>query len=235
MIDKEEMSLTEQAVLVEQERKLKGWQVLWGIVCCPGRTFRQTRGRAGLVLPGILMAGGTFFGTISVALSQRAIIASEIKRQLADLPNTNPEQIERIVSLSNSPAALTIGAIVAVVTILVSWVIQAGILHLAMLVLGGNGVFRQAFEIVGWAWVPLFFDSLVKGVLSLLTGRVPVSQDAGIFYSLLRNTGPAELWNMVLLVIGFSAVYEITKKRVVVPVVGMWLFTVMLDFLGRKF
>ena len=100
-------------------------------------------------------------------------------------------------------------------------------------------MFRQAFGIVGWAWVPLFIGSVVKGLYALITGHLPVAQGSGLLHAFLANTDFFAVWNMVLLVLGFSAVYGVTKTRAAIPVVGVWLITVLFTYatgaLGQGF
>lgn len=41
-----EKDFHEQAAPMDEERKLKWWQVFWGTIRRPGRTYRETGGRA---------------------------------------------------------------------------------------------------------------------------------------------------------------------------------------------
>jgi|GEM_PF-4730262 len=235
----EQRDLNGQAALADEEQKMKWWQVFWGMIRRPGQTYRETRGRAGLLIPVLLIIGGTIFVTVTVGLTQQEQIAAELQREMAGVPDMTSEQLENLPVVATSPAALAVGAVGAVVGALLTWVIYSGILHLAVRALGGRGVFRQAFEIAGWAWVPLFIGSLTRGTYALFTGKLPVAQGTGLVHAFVTNTNLFNVWNMVLLVVGFSAVYGVTKKRAAVPVVGMWLLTVLLTyatgFLGQGF
>lgn len=107
--------MTEQLV-PEKEKKLKWWQVLWGVIRHPGSTFRKTGGRAGLGLPAFLMIGGTVFLTVATTLSQQGKLAAEMHKKLAETPNVPPKQIERIVAISSSPAAAAAGPLLRATT-----------------------------------------------------------------------------------------------------------------------
>lgn len=224
-----ETTLTEQTQ-AEQEERLKCWQVLWGVIRRPGKTFQQTGGRAGLGLPVLLMLSGTVFLTVATTLSQQEKIAAQMQKELAGTPGISPEQIESMVALSASPAAIVTGAVMALICVLLGWVIQSGILHLVVRALGGKGVFRQAFGIVCWAWIPLFLGGVLKGVYVLATGNLPIPQGTGLVNALLANTDLFAVWNMVILVLGFAAVYGVSKKRAAVPVVGIWALTVLFTY-----
>lgn len=226
----EQKDLSGQAALPEEERKLKWWQVFWGTIRRPGRTYRETGGRASLAIPLILIIGGTIFAAVAVSLSQQDVMAAELQRELAVMPDRTPEEIERLTALSTSPGALAVGAVLAIIGTLITWVIYSGVLHLVVRVLGGKGVFRQAFGIVGWAWIPLFFGSLVKGGYSLFTGNLPIPQGTGLANAVLANTDLFAIWNMVLLVIGFSVVYGVTKPRAAAGVLGLWLIAVTITY-----
>lgn len=136
------------------------------------------------------------------------------------------------VGLTQQKEMAAIGGVLAVMGILIGWVIQSGVLHVVLCALGGKGVFRQALEIVGWAWIPLFFGSLVKGFYSLITANSPMPQGTGLAHAFLANTNLFIIWNMVLLVIGFAVIYGVNKPRVAVGVVGFWLVMVLLTYAG---
>lgn len=221
--------MTEQLV-PEKEKKLRWWQVLWGVIRHPGSTFQQTGGRVGLGLPAFLMIGGTVFLTVATTLSQQGKLTAEMQKRLAETPKIPPEQIERIVAISTSPAAVATGAVMAIIGVLIAWIIQSGILHLLVRALGGKGVFRQAFGIVGWAWIPLFIGCVIRGTYALATGKVPITEGMGLWHAITVNTNVFNAWNLVLLIIGFSAVYGMTKMRAAIPVVGMWVLTVLLTY-----
>ncbi|MHB1255385.1 MAG: Yip1 family protein [Dethiobacteraceae bacterium] len=214
---------------VEEKQRLKWWQIFWGMICRPGRTFRSTQGRAGLLAPVLMIFGGTTFTTLMVSVGRQEEMAAMMYKELAGA-GMSPAEIENIVGMATSPWALALGVAGAVAMILLVWVVQSGILHLAVRVLGGEGVFRQAFEIVGWAWVALFIGSLVNSGYILVTGNMSLPQGDGLGQAFLTNTDLFVVWNMVILVFGFATVYGVRKWKAAVPVVGLWLATVLITY-----
>jgi hypothetical protein len=213
----------------EENQKLKWWQIFWGMLRRPGRTYRITQGRAGLLLPVVMVLGGTIFTTLMVSIAQQGEVAAMMREELTGA-GMSPVEIESVVGMAASPWVLALGAAGAVVMVLFTWMVYSGILHLAARALGGEGVFRQAFEIVGWAWIALFIGSLVKGGYILVTGNLLLPQGTGLGHAFLTNTDLFTIWNMVLLVLGFAAVYGVHKWKAAVPVVVLWLATVLLTY-----
>jgi hypothetical protein len=213
----------------EENQRLKWWQVFWGMIRRPGRTYRITQGQAGLLWPVLMILGGTIFLTLATAATQQGEVAAMMREELAGA-GMSPAEIESVVGVATSPWALILGAAGAVVVTLFTWVLHSGILHLAVRAWGGKGVFRQAFEIVGWAWIALFIGALVKGGYTLVTGNLPLPQGTGLGYAFLTNTDLFTIWNMVLVVLGFAAVYRVPKWKAAVPVVALWLATVFLTY-----
>lgn len=213
----------------EVKQRLKWWQIFWGMLRRPGRTYTITQGRAGLLLPFMMILGGTAFTTLIVSVARQEEIAGLMQKELAGA-GMSPAEIESAVSMAASPWALAFGVAGAVVTVLFTWLFQSGILHLAVRAFGGKGVFRQAFEIVGWAWIALFIGSLVKSGHILATGNLRLPQGTGLGHAFLTNTDVFAVWNMVLFVLGFAAVYGVQKWKAAVPVVGFWLATVLLTY-----
>ncbi|MEW6448570.1 MAG: hypothetical protein AB1426_10865 [Bacillota bacterium] len=48
--------------------------------------------------------------------------------------------------------------------------------------------------------------------------------------AITANINVFNVWDLALLIIGFSAVYGTTKMRAAVPVVGMWVLAVLLTY-----
>lgn len=213
----------------EKNLRLKWWQIFWGMFRRPGRTFQTTQGRAGILAPFIIALGGTIFTTLMVSLARQEGMAAMMYEELAGA-GLSPTEIENIVGMAASPWAIALGVAGAVAMVLFIWVVHSGILHVAVRALGGKGVFRQAFEIVGWAWVALFIGSLVKGGYILVTGNMHLPQGGGLRQAFLTNTDLFAVWNMVLLVLGFAAVYGVRKWKAAVPVVALWLITVLITY-----
>lgn len=213
-------------------QKLSWRKLLWGMIRNPGQIYQQTQGKASLVLPVSLMLFSTPLSTFLIAISQQGKLAEQIHKKLSKMPNMSQEQIKSIVEIGTSPAAITMAAAMATIAVLITWLFKSGILHLMIIALGGKGTFRQAFVIVGLAWVPVFFHTLGKGVFALATGKVPVIQGNDLASVLISSANLFNIWNIVLLVIGFSIVYGISKKKAAVPILALWLLGVLVDYVA---
>jgi len=216
----------------DEKRRLAWWQLCWGMLRYPARTFQATQGRAGLLLPAVMVLGSTILTALLLVFAQQGELPEMLYKEMA-ASGMSPAEIESVINMAASPWVIALGVAGSIAGSLFAWVVQSGIMHLAVRGFGGKGAFRQAFEVVGWAWIALFAGSLVKGGYTLLTGDLSVPQGGSLTQAFLTNTSLFNIWNMVLLVLGFAAVYGVQKWKAAVPVVVVWLATVLITLTGN--
>jgi hypothetical protein len=122
-------------------------------------------------------------------------------------------------------------------TAAISWAVRTGLFYgLAVLVGGSRAFWGRVVAMVGWAWVPLFIQYVLLGLLMLVFPQiysylagVPDSTSITAMAESMRQKwhgqvliylSPFVIWNLVLCVIGVSEVFRLpTWKAALVVLV----------------
>lgn len=138
------------------------------------------------------------------------------------------------MTVTSLPAALGSGAAGIVATYLV----QAVLLFLFSLMMGGRASFKQVFWVAVWATIPFVLRYLVQWVAVTATGSMVTSGLAGVFSSgmatgstvwnaLLAEIDIYRVWSLVLAAVGMAAVARISRVKSAIVSVGSWLVVVL--------
>jgi len=109
------------------------------------------------------------------------------------------------------------------------WLILSGLLHLGSTLLGGRGSIGGALNIASWASLPFLARDLLRIIFMLLAGHIIVSPGLsgfanGIFLAkLFAQVDIFFVWNVILLVIGFSLADGLPKNKATIGVLAVVL------------
>lgn len=135
------------------------------------------------------------------------------------------------MTTTSLPASLGTGAAGIVVTYLV----QALLLFLFSLMMGGRASFKQVFWVAVWATIPFMLRYLVQWVAVFATGNLVTSGLAGVFgtgaaaggstilSALLAEIDFYQVWSLILAAIGMAVVARISRVKSAVVSIGSWL------------
>ncbi len=118
-----------------------------------------------------------------------------------------------------------VGGFFAGVGVVIGWLIKGGIITLIFSFMGAKPKFSQSMGIIGLSWIPFFIREVLRGITTLVTG-----QPVAVASNVLNNFDIFVLWNVILLIIGFSVCLKITKKRAAAVVIGYWIFTLLIHY-----
>jgi len=114
----------------------------------------------------------------------------------------------------------------------------AGVLHLVMRLVGGKGRFRHARAIVGYSMLVGTLGSLIKLPLMIARKTLFVETSPTILfrslepsdrlYRILSGFDVFTIWWVVLLFIGLSIGYRVSRGKAAVAVVVLWLILVLI-------
>ncbi len=104
------------------------------------------------------------------------------------------------------------------------WVVLGGLLHLGSTLLGGRGSMQGALNIVAWASLPFALRDILRVVYMLSASHAITSPGLSGFATsaflvqILARTDIFLIWNIVLLVIGFSIVDGLPRGKAVIGI-----------------
>ena len=115
------------------------------------------------------------------------------------------------------------------------WIVLGGLLHLGSTLLGGRGSMQGALNLTAWATLPFALRDLLKIVYMLMASHAITSPGlsgfaTGAFIAqVLARTDIFLLWNIVLLIIGFSIADGLPRGKAIFGVV----FVVLLILIAQ--
>ena len=116
----------------------------------------------------------------------------------------------------------------------VGWFLLAGLLHFGSTLLGGRGSMQGALNIVAWGSLPFALRDLLRIVFMLSTGHAIVSpglsgfvSSTGFVAQLLMRFDIFLIWNLILLVIGFSIAEGLSRGKAVAGVLTVILLVLL--------
>ncbi len=125
-----------------------------------------------------------------------------------------------------------LGSVFAGIGISIGWLIKAGIITLIFSFMGTRPKFSESMGIIGLAWIPFFFREVFRAIMTLISGEPYVGAS-----NMANNLDLFVLWNVILLIIGFSVNLKVSKKRAAAVLIGYWVLTMLyyygLDQLGK--
>jgi hypothetical protein len=107
----------------------------------------------------------------------------------------------------------------------VGWLLLGALLHFGSTLLGGRGSMQGALNIVAWASLPFAVRDLLRIVFMLSAGHAITSPGlsgfvatAGFVAQLLTHLDIFLIWNVILLMIGFAIVDNLSRPKAVTGV-----------------
>lgn len=197
----------------------------------PRQTFANIAAQAGGVwlVPILVLMGLAAAREIVAGSLRQAAILGQPPNLPPNFQSFSPEQqaqFQQAQGAASGPLFVYVfPTIVAVLGTWVGWLLVAGLLHLALTLLGGRGATRSAMNLVAWASLPFAVRDGVRIVYMLLTrelighpglsGFAPA--DGGGFSALLTGLlGLIDLyliWHVALLVRGVRASQHLSPAK----------------------
>ena len=110
------------------------------------------------------------------------------------------------------------------------WMLISALFYWAAIRFGGTGTFGQSAAVVGLSWFPLFLRNLTQGIFIWVTG-LPTSWSSPAAEAVLGRLDLFIIWNVLLLGIGFAAVFGVSQKRALLLAAG-YRILIILSTLG---
>jgi hypothetical protein len=230
------------APVPDAEPKPNSFQRIIGALFSPDATFASIARRPDWVVPLLLilvlaLANG-------ILISPRMDFGAPAREAMAQNKNMTQEQMERAEKMS-----IGIGKVarfIAPVFMALAMIITAGVLLVAVRLMGGEGDFKQAFSVTCYAWLPNVLQSIVLTIIVFAKGATAINpttiptivrsnlaflvdmKSQPMAFALLSSLDAFTIWVVVLLIIGFAYVGKISKAKSSVAVVSLWVLSICL-------
>lgn len=206
----------------------------------PQRTFTEIAGESGASWQTPMLAlsvSATLAVFVSGYFKARAAMMGEVQLP-PDWEYWTPDMQNNFMQAqqaTQSPVFVyIIPLVLSLVGLWLGWLILSGLLHLGSTLLGGRGSMRSALSVAGWASLPFLVRDLLRIVFVLLVGHVIVSPGLSGFANgtiflakILEQVDIFFVWNVILLVIGFSLADGLPKNKATVGVLAVVLILLL--------
>lgn len=236
-------------------------RLLWGIIVRPYATLttvaehrRRTWWLPALlviiliVLP-VLVSGPS---RTRQAREEMRTAQEEMAEQIGQ--EMSEEQLEQAMSMAASPLITVVfPAVSGAVGRIVGWLVWAGALYLAGMVLGGRSTFGQMFPVVVWTWFPYALRGLLQTIYVLVSGQLianpglsglvqherpvgemilaPPSPGQTLLVAFLSRVDLFLAWNLILLVIGMRATTHLSRRKSALVTLAVWVLLTALSLI----
>ncbi len=193
---------------------------------------------------------------ITARMTREAVVTAQEQfgeQQDEDMSEEQRAQMEQAMSIAASPLITTVfPAVGGVVSVAAGWAIWAGALYLAGMALGGRSTFGQLFRMVAWAWLPFTLRGLIQTIYIAISGEIianpglsglmrdnpvsggemivaPPSLDQTLLAAFLSKIDLFLIWNLILLVIGMTAITRLPRRKALLGTLGVWILLMALS------
>jgi hypothetical protein len=234
-------------------------RLLWGIIVRPRAMLEYLREHGArtwwvpalltvflVVLPIVVAA------PITAQQAREAMLVTQEQLGERQGMELSAEQKAQMESMAASPLIIVVfPAILGVVGQVVGWLVWAGALYLAGIVLGGRSTFGQMFRMVAWTWLPHALRGLLQTVYILASGELianpglsglvqdgrstaevvaaPPSLNHMLLVAFLSKVDLFLIWNLILLLIGVLVVTRLPRGKAVLATLGVWILLTALS------
>lgn len=203
-----------------------------GAFASPDRLFRHLVHRPSWIAVVLLVA--VFVGLLNLALLNSAtgqeMMEQAMRDRIRDMGVTvTDEQIAMQVKV-----ARIAGPVAGLLTFPIMALLVAVLVYLLFNVaLGGDAAFRQVLAVCAHVYPITMLHSLVATVLAFLKGSaqattslaafLPVAEAEGLPYWILQGIDPFWIWQVGLLAVGTSVLYQFPPRKCAVPLFGTYV------------
>ncbi|MDD4856694.1 MAG: Yip1 family protein [Candidatus Krumholzibacteria bacterium] len=159
------------------------------------------------------------------------------------------EQLQKAVEGFGKFAPATL--IMIPIMLIIVYLVVAGILHLVINIMSSRSSFKKTLSLVSFCGIITIVEQIIgavilktRGVESIespedlkfsLSLAPLVGEGKGLLHAILQSLSIFEIWYYVVLVLGIAAIFRISRKQAVVPVLPIWIFSVIMLLVGGKF
>jgi hypothetical protein len=211
----------------------------------PSKSFEWVRENPNWWTPLILLVITlVVFTAVSAPLAME-LGQKEMLKRSADIP---PGELARVKQMTESPVFIVMAMISAVIALAFRILIQSSLLHLGASTFGGRASFAVGVATVAYAQVPIILQQIIQSIYMATSGNfikpglsalLPGAKASPALATLLGRIDIFSIWSIILLTIGFSITYKISKGKSAMIAIGYWLigtiFTVALTAISGAF
>lgn len=210
------------------DEKISIFKQIWWSIIKPKRLFERIKEKPILGGPLLIMIAG------AILISILTINATS-NFDYSQLDGMSPADLDRAKNLMDNPLVKGIQFVGTAISSIFSFVfsifLKGIILWLLFKIMKGKGKLMQSVSIVAVSWIPLFFRNILQAAVGIgdIAEQMSSLEFSSYTFSQILSMNFAQqgivfmIWNIVLLIIGYSMVFDISKTKAAIGVIGYWI------------
>jgi hypothetical protein len=159
------------------------------------------------------------------------------------------EQLQKMVEGASRFAPL--GIILVPIIMIVVYLIVALVVHIVVNVISSRSSFTKTLSLISFCGIITIVEQVIGTVVLRMRGTESVESAADLKFSLslaplvgsgtgllnavLQSLSIFQIWYYVVLVLGIAAIFRISRKAAVIPVLPIWIISVIMVWIGGRF
>lgn len=225
---------------------MKALHIALKMIDRPGEAFAEVaeRPRSWWLPAGVIFASLVALAWVA-APYQVALANERLGETLARLSATLSEEqmaLVRARSTMTVPRYLLSAIGLGGGSLVIGWLLRAGILHVSALALGYQGPWGKVFAAIVWSALPFFVRNALQAILIFAHRQIIaheglsflvasgdwLADSRNLGYAFLAQVDPFVVWHLVLLTVGLAAVTGLTRRKTGLMALLVWLLFVAL-------
>ncbi len=223
--------------MVEQRDKISFWKLVFLTLRRPREAFAYISEKPSFWPPLLLrLIVIILFAALSSSVSARMAI-EQMQARGASMPAAQLEQAKLFIE---SPIFSVIGIFSAIFTTIIVWLIMAAIFTLFGSLWGERKEFKISLSMVAFSWIPLVIHNILASIFVATTGKmirpglssllsIETLYQPTFLSNMLKYVDVFSIWSIVLLIIGLSTIFKISKGRSSIIVLGYFGITILIN------
>jgi hypothetical protein len=159
------------------------------------------------------------------------------------------EQIQKTVEGFGKFGPLTI--IMVPIFLIIVYLILAGLVHLAVNIMSSRSNYKKTLCLISFCGIITMLEQIISMVVLKMRGVEAVEsaedikfslslapllgESKGLLNAVLQSLSVFQIWYYVVLVLGIAAIFKLTRKAAIIPVLPIWIISVLMLWIGGKF
>ncbi len=200
----------------------------------PSSVFKKLKEEPKWLLAAIIIILSAVLLIVATRQAQIDIALTQLKQNASKMPPGAFQQARKFIE---SPIMTIIGMVSAVFSTAMVLLVATAFFHLLSSAWGGTANFVKGLSVVAFSWSPLVVKNILVSAVSFFSGKLLAPGLAALLSkkqlvsplgAFMSGIDLFTFWNLIILVIGLSIVYQVSKSKASILVFSYWLVGVIL-------
>jgi hypothetical protein len=159
------------------------------------------------------------------------------------------EQLE--MAVQNTERFGFVGLIIAPIAVLVIWLIIGALVNVSVNLVSGRSGYKKCLSIIGFTAMIGLLEQIIQTVIIHARGISSIESSAdvkaplglaalfpesgGFARALMDSLSIFQIWYLIVFTVGISLVFNVDKKKAVIPTIVVWLISLIFLWIGSLF